>query len=107
MANSFKNAGAIVSATPGSLIYTTPSNATAVVHSLFVANTSSTPQHITVILVDASSSNSFRLIHEAPVPTGSTIVFDKPVNLETGDALRVIGSNAGVLHAVLSIMEIS
>jgi hypothetical protein len=42
-----------------------------------------------------------------PIPADSTLILDKPLNLEAGDKLKVTSSAAGDLSAFASILEIS
>jgi len=42
-----------------------------------------------------------------PVPADSTLVFDKPLNLEVGDKLTVTASTASDLECFASILEIT
>jgi hypothetical protein len=107
MANTFKNASIVVNTTPGTVIYTTPSATSSVVHTLIIANTSAQPQNVTVQMVDVSTSTSFRLLTNAPIPVGGSLFFPKPINLEAGDAIRITASTSASLEAYASILEIT
>jgi hypothetical protein len=107
MANTFKNASIVINAAPGTIIYTTPSATTSVVHTLIISNTSSQPQNVTVQFIDVSASTSFRLLTNAPIPVGGSLFFPKPINLEAGDSIRVTGSNPATLEAYASILQIT
>jgi hypothetical protein len=107
MANTFKNASIVVNATPGTILYTAPSSTSSVVHAMIIANTSSSPQNVTVQMIDASASTSFRLLTNAPIPVGGSLFFPKPINLEVGDSIRITGSTSATLEAYASILEIT
>lgn len=107
MANQFKNASIAVNTTPGTVLYTVPSGRTAVIHSLYVANTSNLPQTVTIELVDASASVSRKIVVGAPIPVGGSLALPKVINLESGDAVRLIASTVSTLEATAAILEIS
>jgi predicted DNA-binding transcriptional regulator AlpA len=107
MANTFKNASIAVNTTPGTIIYTVPLGRTAVVHTLVVSNISANPQNVTIQMVDASASTAFRLVSDAPIPAGGSLSFPKPINLESGDSIRIVASTVTTLEAFASILEIS
>jgi hypothetical protein len=41
------------------------------------------------------------------VPAGSTLIFDKPINLETGDKISLTASAADDLSGYASVMQIT
>ena len=107
MANTFKNASVVVNATPGTIIYGAPTATTSVIHTLLISNTSSVTQDVTVQVIDISASTSFRILANAPIPAGGSLYFPKPINLETGDSVRITASTAGTLEAFASILEVT
>jgi hypothetical protein len=107
MANTFKNATTIVNVSPGNILYTAPSNTQSVIHTLSLANTSSLPHQVTVQFVDLSLGVTRNILVNVPIPAGSSLVFPKPINLEQGDSIRIIGSAAGVIESFASILEIT
>ncbi len=107
MANTFKNAGLEVTTTSTS-IYTAPASTVSVVNSMFIANTSnSSDRLVDVIVEDTSAGTEFTVLHRAPIKPGSTLVFDKPVNLEAGDELKFFASADSGVTAFISILEIT
>lgn len=86
-------------------LYTVPGSTTAIIHSLYIANIDT----LAAATVDISIDNGtiFHLAKELPVPAGSTLSFDKPINLATGERLKVRGSVAGDLEAFASILELT
>ena len=81
MANTFKNAGVAVG-NSATTIYTAPGSTTGVIHAVYIMKT-----------VD--------------VPADSTLVIEKPINLEAGDILKAVASTAGDLQAFASVLEIT
>lgn len=106
MANTFKNAVGKIIATPGSIIYTAPAGKIAVIHTIIVSNTALTPETVSIELVDASAGTAYKIVTHVPIPSGSSLSIPKPINLESGDSIRVIASTVGTLEAVASVLEI-
>ena len=108
MASSFKNAAVELSSTSRTDLYTTPAATTAVVHNLTIANIDGTSSaDVTIEFYDSSATTYFKLSYNTPVPAGSTLIFDKPINLETGDKISLTASAGGDLSAYASIMQIT
>jgi hypothetical protein len=103
LANSFKNAVSVVTTTV-SVLYT--STGESILHGIFLANIIGTQVTGTVIFYDASSTTEYYILFNSPILPGSTLVFDKPINLETGDQIRLVASDADSISAFTSILEI-
>jgi hypothetical protein len=103
LANIFKNAAKIVTTT-ASVLYT--STGESVAHGIFLANIIGTQVTGTVIFYDASSATEYYILYNSPILPGSTLVFDKPINLEAGDSIRVLSSDVDSISAFASILEI-
>jgi hypothetical protein len=107
MANAFKNAGVSVGTTRTTL-YTCPSGKEVVIHALYISNINGTsPATASIEITTDGGSTYFYVGKTLSVPEDSTLVFDKPLNLESGDILAVTAASAGMLEAVCSILEIS
>jgi hypothetical protein len=107
MANTFKNAGLAATTTLTS-IYTAPASTDGVVNAIFLANTSNSDIVLADIVVnDASASTAYTVLHRASIKPGSSLVFDKPINLEPNDSLQVKASANSKLTAFISILEIT
>jgi hypothetical protein len=107
MANAFKNKGISLTATAQTM-YTTPAATQSVVNALFLTNiTDGYEGLVTVIVNDTSASTDYKILYRAPVPPGSTLTFDKPINLEAGDSLKVLATSTSMLTAFLSVLEIT
>lgn len=107
MANTFKNASIAVNTTPGTVLYTAPAGKVGVVHALIVSNISVSPQTVTIRVIDASASSTFSIVTDAPIPVGGSISIPKPINLESGDAVRIIASTGSAIQAFASVLEMN
>ena len=109
MANTFKTQGAALT-TGGAIVYTAPSSAgdTAIIHSCYVSNIDGTNSCNVDIKARATSSDTYFYVAKGiQVPGGSSLVLDKPINLEaTGDVHMTASANSD-LEAVLGILEIT
>ena len=108
MASTFKNAAVVLADTSRTDLYTTPSSTTAVVHNLTIANIDGTNSaNVTIEFYDSSATTYYKLALSTPVPAGSSLIFDKPINLETGDKISLTASAGGDLSAYASVMQIT
>lgn len=107
MANTFKNAGVQIS-TSRTTVYTCPSATQAVIHALYISNVDGTNSVDVDIEVTVDGGSTYRYIGKTiPVPADSTLVLDKPINLEASDILAITASAASDVEAVCSILEIT
>ena len=112
MASAFKNAGQANPTTDDATadVYTAPSNGTAVLHAVYISNTSqSTQANVQVAYVDikvtVDGGTTFRhIIKNCQVPQNNTFILDKPVNLEQNDKIRVVSNITGT-ETYLSVLE--
>jgi hypothetical protein len=107
MANTFKNAGIEVLASRTTL-YTCPAATTAVIHALYLSNVDGTNHVDADIEITIDGGTTYRYIGKSlAIPDNSTLILDKPINLEAGDILAITASVIDRLEAVISILEIS
>jgi len=107
MANTFKNAAKAITTTSVA-IYTCPANATAVIHAIYITNVDGVNQAETTIeLYDSTQTTAFKVGFNLPLPIKSTLVFEKPINLEANDELRLSANVDGDVEAVVSVLEIT
>jgi len=107
MANLFKNAAKAVTTSPTS-IYTCPVATQAVIHAIYITNVDGTNQaDATIELYDSSQTTAFKVGMNLPLPIKSTLVFEKPINLEANDELRLSANVNGDVEVVASILEIT
>jgi hypothetical protein len=107
MANSFKNAGIQVT-TNRTTLYTCPAETAAVIHALYISNVDGVNEATVDIEITVDGGTTYRYIGKTlSVPEDSTLVLDKPLNLEANDILAITASVAGDIDAVCSILEIT
>ena len=107
MASTFVNAGVNVLNTPTTL-YTAPASTQSIIHALYIANVDGTNSCWVNIEVSIDGGTTFKHTgYHLPVPAQSTLIHDKPINLEAADVIRLTAENAGDLEAVASILEIT
>jgi len=105
--NTFRNAGVAIS-TSRTTVYTTPSATQSVIHALYISNVDGVNDGSVTIEVTVDGGTTYRHIAKTvPVPANSTLVLDKPINMEAGDILGLTASVAGDLEVFASILEIS
>lgn len=108
MANTFKNAQSVNVGTSAVSVYTTPSSTTTTIIGLSLANVSGSSITATVEVTDTSASTTAKVVKNAPIPVGSSLVAvggDQKIVLETGDILKVTASAANSVDAIVSYME--
>jgi len=107
MANAFKNAGAAIG-TSRTDVYTCPAATEAVVHAVYLSNVDGVNSvDATVEVYDSSATAYYHIGKTLPVPADSTLVLDKPVNLQASDKLTVTASAASDLECFISVLEIT
>ena len=107
MANAFKNAGAAIGATRTD-VYTCPASTEAVVHAVYLSNVDgSASVDATIEVYDNSTTTYYHVGKTIPVPADSTLVLDKPINLQESDKLTVTASAASDLECFISVLEIT
>ena len=108
MANTFKlrtkaNVGVTTTA-----VYTVPAATTTTVIGITLANTSGSSINVGVG-VSRATSDSVRLLKDAPIPQGSTLEFmqGNKIVLEATDTITVVSDTASSLDASITILELS
>jgi len=107
--NNFKSVGAAVLASSGSIVYgPVGSGKEAVVHSVYVSNIDGTNSaNIDIKARNTSGSTYFHVAKDIPVPAGSSLVLDKPIDLAATGDIHMTASVAGDLETNLGILEIT
>jgi len=107
MANLFKNK-VIASIGTSPQGYTVPSNATATVIGMTVANRTASTITVDIEVIDTSAAVTAYLVKAATIAAGGSFVAiggDQKVVLETTDVLRVSSSALSSADVVISYME--
>lgn len=116
MANNFTSAYDADVATSWALLYTGNSSNETVIHSFFIANIDGTNSaDITISITNnaatdgAGSSGVLKgyIAWTVPVPADSSLILDKPVNVDANDKVWVKASVAGDLSVYASVLEMS
>jgi hypothetical protein len=108
MPNAFKNAGgALPIAYPVTPIYSAPVATQSIVHSCIISNVHATDSADVDIKVQTDGSNYYHIAKNVPVPAGSSLVIDKPIDMEASDDLAIKASAVSTLEAVLGILVIT
>ena len=103
-ANEFKNIGADIDTSPVTVYTCGASLKSAVVHALYISNLAGAEVEATIQVYDSSAAKVWHIGLNIPIPDGSTLILDKPVNLEPSDELRVFATSTNV-EAFASILE--
>ena len=107
MANTFKNAAVAIGNT-NTTVYTCPASTSAVVHAVYISNVDGTNDATVDVIVTANSQGTnFHIMKTVDVPADSSLVIEKPINLEANDILICKASAAGDLEAFASVLEIT
>lgn len=103
----FKNATTAIpnSNTNYSTVYT--ASGTTVIHAVYISNNSiGSNAEVVLEVVDSSASANIPILDKVPLRANTTLVLEKPINLEASDSVR-IKSNTGVaITAFASVMEV-
>ena len=107
MANTFKNAAVAIGNT-NTTVYTCPASTSAVVHAVYISNVDGTNDAtVDVLVTDNSQGTNFHIMKTVDVPADSSLVIEKPINLEANDILICKASATGDLEAFASVLEIT
>ena len=104
--NKFINAGAILKTDPTDL-YVCPPNTNAVIHTLFLSTISdSVTSKVNVQVYDASEGALYNLGWLLEILPNATLSFDKPINLDGNDIIRLTADTHNEVHAFASILHV-
>ena len=107
MANTFKNQGAAIT-TSGGIVYTAPAATQSIIHSMYVSNIDGSASANVDIKARATSGDTYyHVAKTVPVPADSTLVLDKPIDLEATGDVHMTASANGDLEVVMGILEIT
>lgn len=110
--HTFKNAGSVIStANTDAPVYQAPPGRQSLVHSLTISNLEAT-ESIQATITVTKGSDVFTILKKAIITPSNSLVWDKVINLETGNILKVqtVGETVSAscnANAFASILEIS
>ena len=108
MVNEFKNEGKLLTAADSTVYTCTGVGKQSIVHSCTVANIhASDPADVDIKVTTDGGSTYFYVAKNVPVPQGSTLVLDKPIDMTNGDILQMKSTATNTLNTVLGILEIT
>ena len=113
MANTYKIIPKLVSSLAANQeVYTVPAATPAIIRSISVYNTDSSPMDVTLSILDDSSSTTFNYDYKAGLAATTKFEFLNSDNsillvLEESDRLQVTCSTAAGLNLIVSALEIS
>ena len=116
MANDFQTISAAAGTAYAAFVdATTDSSKEKTVHAIYIANVDgANSADVSLKLVDASGGavTGGTILHEVPVPAGTTLVIEQPINQAcgagaAGRALQIKASAAGDIEATASVLEMS
>ena len=108
MANTFISA-ATGSTTGVTTMYTCPAATSAVVHAMYLSNVDGTNDADISVSISGSANFQTRryLLRTVAVPSDSTVVIEKPINLGAGDKLETQANADSDIDVFASILEIT
>ena len=106
MANVYKNSGFNLANTNLTIIYTVPTNRTAIVKSIQINNDDASAIQTEIFFTDSSASQTYKIYHKdlAADTTDNGVV--APLVLESGDILKIQVATANKIEGVVSYLEI-
>jgi len=108
MANNFINEGQLLTASDATVYGAVGAGDQAIVHSCTISNIhASDSADVDIKVTTDGGSTYYYVAKNVPVPQGSTLVLDKPIDMAAGDILQMSSSAVNTLHAVLGILVIS
>lgn len=100
----FKNAKVSGASVSGTDLYTVPSGKYSTVHSIYATNRYNL-EDLYVNIEIINGSDSYFVAYLYPVQSNIGAVWERPINLENGEVLRVTASRADSVDIVASVLE--
>lgn len=105
--NRYRNAGIVAGTSPTIICTCPPASKAIVIHSLFITNLDDANEIKINIYVHKTIGNTSTYISKnIRVPVGSTLIIDKPVNLEPNDTLYVTADFNSITDVFASFLEV-
>jgi uncharacterized Fe-S cluster-containing protein len=78
-----------------------------IIHAVYISNNSvGSNADIIFQVLDNSAEVTITLLDKVPLRSNTTLVLEKPINLETGDSIRVKSNTGCPITVFASLMEI-
>ena len=108
MANTFINKGAALTTSPVDIYGPVAGSTQAIIHSCIISNIHATDSaNVDIKATVQNGATYYHIAKNVPIPAGSSLVIDKPIDLMTGDELSMKSSAVSTLETVLGILEIT
>ena len=108
MANTFINKGAALTTSPVDIYGPVSASTQAIIHSCIISNVHATDSaNVDIKATVQNGATYYHIAKNVPIPAGSSLVIDKPIDLMTGDELSMKSSAVSTLETVLGILEIT
>lgn len=103
----FKNATVAIPDTDTSYATLYTATGTTVIHAVYISN-NSVGANADVILevVDSSSAINIPILDRVPLRANTTLMLEKPINLEASDSVRIKSPTGCAITAFASVMEV-
>ena len=107
MANAYKNKKVDLTTTDLTILYTVPSETTAIIKSILVSDDSTSGDSIDVTLVNTSAA-IFSLFNNKVIASDTTVeLLTAPLVVEASEIIKVRATTADRLHVVMSLLEMT
>jgi hypothetical protein len=103
----FKNATVAIpdSNTDYSTLFT--ATGTTVIHAVYISNNSvGSNAEVVFEIVDSSATVNIPILDKVPLRANTSLVLEKPINLESGDSVRMKSNTGCPITAFASVMEV-
>jgi hypothetical protein len=109
MAQSFYGSSLSITNNVRTLVYNSPASTTSVLHSIYISNTCQIDISCDIEMERASATGVFTYLGRyMPLPSGSALIFDKPINFLPGDNLYITSSfSTGAIDVTISTLKIT
>jgi hypothetical protein len=103
----FKNASASIPNTDTNYANIFTATGTTVIHAVYISNNSvGSNADVVLEVVDSSATTNIPVLDKVPLRANTTLVLEKPINLETSDILRIKSNTGTPITAFASVMEV-
>lgn len=100
----FKNAKVSGASTTGTNLYTVPSGKYSVIHAIYITNRYNL-EDLYVNIEVVSGGTSYYIAYLYPVQGNLGAVWERPINLQDGEVLKITASRADSVDAFASVLE--
>jgi len=108
MANTYLSTGSSSVGTTYGSVYTTPNGETSVIKSIHLSNVGTGTYYASIKTSMSNAGEELTLINSGQIPTKTTLqVIDGTLVLNSRGTISIKADTASVIHATVSVLEIS